>query len=169
MIEDMIFIIFPTLMIFAAISDLLMFKISNRIPLLLFFGYVVIAVSSGFSVEQVAQDFLCGLVVLLISIVLFNFKLLGGGDAKLAAATAFWLGWENLFSYGMVASLVGFLLSLAIVGAHFSELPQWLLSMSLISRLADKSNGVPLGVALAVGGLVVYPQTKIWSYVSAHV
>jgi prepilin peptidase CpaA len=169
MIEDMIFIIFPTLMIFAAISDLLTFKISNRIPLLLFFGYVVIAVSSGFSFEQVAQDFLCGLVVLLISIVLFNFKLLGGGDAKLAAATAFWLGWENLFSYGMVASLVGFLLTLAIVGARFSELPPWLLSMSFISRLADKSNGVPLGVALAVGGLVVYPQTKIWSYVSAHV
>lgn len=169
MIENLPLIIFPALMIFAALSDLLTFTIPNRVPLLLFLGYIAIAIYSGFTFEQVSQDLLCGFVVLLISVALFSFNLIGGGDAKLAAATAFWLGWENLFSYGVVASLAGFLLTLLIVGVRFSDLPPRLMSIGVISRLANKANGVPFGVALAVGGLIVYPQTRIWSYVSAIV
>ena len=61
------------------------------------------------------------------------------------------------------------LLTLLIVGVRFSDLPPRLMSIGVISRLANKANGVPFGVALAVGGLIVYPQTRIWSYVSAIV
>lgn len=167
MTENIFLIIFPTLMIFAAISDLLTFTIPNSVPAALILGYVAVALYFQFSFEQIAQDFLCGLVVLGVCIAFFSLNLLGGGDAKLATATAFWLGWENLLSFGFLASLVGFALTVIIVYMRFNPLPPYLRAVKFLARLADKTSGVPYGVALAMGGLFVYPQTEIWSYISA--
>lgn len=101
--------------------------------------------------------------MLIITLTLFSFDMIGGGDAKLATATALWLGWANLPSYGLLVSIAGGALTLLIVAMRFYDLPKWLLSVGVVARLADKSNGVPYGIALAMGGLLVYPQTAIWA------
>lgn len=167
MTENIFLVIFPAMMIFAAITDLLTFTIPNGVPATLCLGYFLVAVYFQFPADQIAQDMLCGFVVLLVCVAFFSLELIGGGDAKLAAATAFWLGWENILSYGVVASLAGFVLTVLIVYIRFRDVPPRLRSVRFLERLADKKAGVPYGVALALGGLLVYPQTSIWTFMSA--
>ena len=40
---------------------------------------------------------------------------IGGGDAKLAAATALWLGFDHLLPYVLYASIFGGILTLAMI------------------------------------------------------
>ena len=49
---------------------------------------------------------------------MFNFGWIGGGDAKLAAATAAWLGWTAILDYGLAAALFGGILTLILLGAR---------------------------------------------------
>ena len=53
--------------------------------------------------------------MLVLTFALFAFGWIGGGDAKLAAATAVWIGWHGLSDYGLLASLLGAALTLAIL------------------------------------------------------
>ena len=110
----------------------------------------------------------CGAAVLAITFTLFAFGWIGGGDAKLAAATAVWLGWTNLFDYGLQASLLGAVLTGGIVYWRKFALAPRLKARSWIARLHAAGNGVPYGIALAVAGLVLYPETSIWSVVASR-
>ena len=100
--------------------------------------------------------------MLCITFTLFSFNLIGGGDAKLAAATALWLGWGNILDYGLFASLIGGALTFAIIWLRRRDMPRWALARSWFARLHDSRNGVPYGISLAAAGLAVYPQTPIW-------
>jgi prepilin peptidase CpaA len=99
---------------------------------------------------------------------LFTFGWIGGGDAKLAAATALWLGWTPLADYGLVSALAGGALTLTILFARRIALPAVLASQTWIARLHNARSGIPYGIALALGGLAVYPETQFWSMVSGH-
>ena len=48
-----------------------------------------------------------GAVVLAVTFTFFSRGWIGGGDAKLAAATALWLGFDQLMNYLLYASLFG--------------------------------------------------------------
>ncbi len=106
---------------------------------------------------------LCGAVMLVVTFAMFSLRWIGGGDAKLAAATALWLGWTPLADYGLVSAIAGGALTLAILLARRVALPKLLAAQGWIARLHDAKSGVPYGIALALGGLVVYPQTQFWS------
>jgi prepilin peptidase CpaA len=163
MIETIALIVFPTLMIFAAFSDLFTMTIPNRVSLILIVVYFALAAYLPLPWHTVAMHVSCGIAVLVLTFVLFQFGWVGGGDAKLASATALWLGWENLLEYGIVASIVGGVLTVVILLIRFCDLPSRLLSIGFIAMLAEKTNGVPYGIALAVAGLMIYPQTSVWS------
>ena len=42
-------------------------------------------------------------------------------------------------------------------------LPRWALNIGWLSHLHDRGTGIPYGIALAVAGLVIYPETGVWS------
>jgi prepilin peptidase CpaA len=85
---------------------------------------------------------------------------IGGGDAKLAAATALWLGFDHLLPYLVYASLFGGALTLALVQFRLSPLPGALATQDWLERLHRKDAGVPYGIALAAAALAVYPETQ---------
>lgn len=163
MIESAALIVFPAAMVFAAFSDLFTMTIPNRVSLILVVVYFALAAYIPLSWNVIATHVSCGLAVLALTFVLFQRGWVGGGDAKLASATALWLGWENLLDYGLVASIAGGVLTLVILMMRWNELPSRLLSVKFIARLAEKTNGVPYGIALAIAGLLIYPQTGLWS------
>lgn len=166
MIEAVAFIVFPTLMIFSALADVFTMTIPNRVSLILIVVYFALAAYLALPWQTVALHVSCGLAVLGITFVMFQFGWVGGGDAKLAASTALWIGWENLLEYGVLASIAGGVLTLVIILLRWNDLPQRLLSYRFIARLAEKTEGVPYGVALAIAGLLIYPQTGVWSRLS---
>src|SRR4030088_3628311 len=83
--------LFPALMAFAASSDLLTMTISNRVSLILAGGFFALAVFGGMSTTEILLHLGAGGVVLLLAFGFFARGWIGGGDAKLAAATALWL------------------------------------------------------------------------------
>ena len=158
-----ILFLFPALMSFAASSDLVTMTISNRISIALIAGFVAIALWSGLSAETILWHFACGTVVLTVTFTLFAFGWIGGGDAKLAAATGVWFGFAHVAEYSVVASVLGGLLTLFVVWLRGMTLPPRIAHIDWVARLCKKNNGVPYGIALAASGLILYPQTAVWT------
>jgi prepilin peptidase CpaA len=162
MIEAAVLVFFPVLMAFAALSDLLTMTISNRVSIALVIGFVPLAFATGLDTSALLSHMGCGAAVLALTFSLFCAGWIGGGDAKLAAATAVWFGWDHLLDYGVVAALFGGVLTLALLGVRTLPLPQLLLRQGWIARLHDQKTGVPYGIALAAAGLLLYPDTQVW-------
>jgi prepilin peptidase CpaA len=94
---------------------------------------------------------------------MFNLGWIGGGDAKLAAATAAWLGWTAILNYGLAAALFGGILTLILLGARAAPLPAAFGRIEWLARLHNVNAGVPYGIALAAAGLMQYPNSSIWA------
>lgn len=153
-------LLFPALMAFAAASDLLTMTISNRVSLLLVIGFLLLAVLGGMSVHGIVMHLLAGFAVLALTFTCFAMGWIGGGDAKLAAATAVWFGFEHLIVYLAYASVAGGVLTLLMLKWRQWPLPSPLTSQDWLLRLHEKDGGVPYGIALATGALLVYPDTE---------
>jgi prepilin peptidase CpaA len=154
-------ILFPALMSFAASSDLLTMTISNRVSLILVAGFGLMAVMIGMSPAAIMTHVGAAALVLVVAFGFFAMNWIGGGDAKLAAATALWLGFDHLLPYLIYASLFGGLLTFALLQVRTLPLPRFLSGQAWAERLHRKDCGVPYGIALAAAALAVYPDT-IW-------
>jgi prepilin peptidase CpaA len=153
--------LFPALMAFAASSDLLTMTISNRVSIALVAGFFVLAVVIGLAPAAILTHIGAAALVLVVAFVFFAQGWIGGGDAKLAAATALWLGFDHLLAYLIYASLFGGLLTFVLLQVRTMPLPSLLMGQQWAERLHRKDAGVPYGIALAAAALAVYPDT-IW-------
>jgi prepilin peptidase CpaA len=151
--------LFPTMMAFAASSDLLTMTISNRVSLILAAGFIVLALASGMSPTDMLYHLGAGAIVLVVAFGFFARGWIGGGDAKLAAATALWFGFDYLVDYLFYASLFGGAMTLLIIQFRMRPLPAMLVGQGWAERLHHKDAGVPYGIALAAAALVIYPNT----------
>lgn len=152
-------LLFPALMAFAAASDLVTMTISNRISLLLGAGFIVLALLSGMSPHEMLSHAGAGLAVLAAAFLCFAMGWIGGGDAKVAAAAALWFGFGNLLEYLVYVSLFGGALTLLLLQFRQWPLPAALHGQSWLMRLHSKESGIPYGIALALGALLIYPET----------
>jgi prepilin peptidase CpaA len=152
--------LFPAIMAFAASSDLLTMTISNKISMILIAGFLALALGSGMNVSDILYHMAASAAVLLVAFGLFTQGWIGGGDAKLAASTALWLGFEHLLPYLVYASLFGGALTLVLIQFRMAPLPSWLGRHEWVQRLHNKDGGVPYGIALAAAALTVYPETQ---------
>jgi len=159
-------LLFPALMAFAASSDLLTMTISNKVSLALAAGFLALAPAAGLGVSDIAMHAAAGSLALAAAFCLFACGWIGGGDAKLAAATALWFGFDQLLAYLFVASLLGGALTLLIVQFRLFPLPLALQGAGWAERLHRKDAGVPYGIALAAAALIVYPDT-VWMHALA--
>jgi prepilin peptidase CpaA len=151
--------LFPAMMAFAASSDLLTMTISNRVSLILIAGFFALAAASGMGMVDILGHIGAGGLVLLVAFGFFTRGWIGGGDAKLAAATALWLGFDYLLPYLIYASLLGGALTLLLVRFRMAPLPPALARQEWLERLHRKDAGVPYGIALAAAALAIYPDT----------
>jgi prepilin peptidase CpaA len=159
MTEAIKLLLFPAMMAFAASSDLLTMTIPNRVSLIMLGGFVVLAAATGMSLEQLAHHVGAGLLVLAIAFGFFARGWIGGGDAKLGAVTALWFGFDHLLEYALYASLLGGVLTFALLQFRAIPMPQLLAGRAWAERLHEPKGGVPYGIALAAAALIVYPST----------
>jgi prepilin peptidase CpaA len=150
---------FPALMVFAASSDLMTMTISNRLSIALAGGFFLLAIATDMSLAVVGMHLGAAAVVLIFAFGMFAKGWIGGGDAKLAAATALWFGFGYLLDYLICAALFGGALTILLLGFRQLPLPGVLARQSWVLRLHEEGGGVPYGIALAAGALLVYPKT----------
>jgi len=152
-------LLFPAAMAFAASSDLLTMTISNRVSVILVAGFLLMAGITGMSMGDVLSHFGAAAIMLTITFTFFARGWIGGGDAKLAAATALWFGFDYLFDYALYASLFGGVLTFMLIRFRFMPLPKALEHQEWLVRLHSMNSGIPYGIALAASALMVYPHT----------
>jgi prepilin peptidase CpaA len=162
MLLTWLLVVFPALMAYAAASDLLTMTIPNKLSLALVAGFVVLAFIGGLPVQAIMLHAGAGAVVLAGSFTLFACGWIGGGDAKLAAATGLWLGFGALPEYLFLSSICGGVLTLVIMAVRCAPVPGFALGWQWLERIRT-ARAVPYGIALATSALVVYPHCEIWA------
>jgi prepilin peptidase CpaA len=153
-------LLFPALMAYVAVSDLLTMTISNRVSLALAAAFLALALASGMSAPDLLRHLGAGATVLAVAFGCFAMGWVGGGDAKIAAGAALWFGFGQLLNYLVYASLFGGALTLLLLQFRQWPLPYPLAGQAWLVRLHAKESGIPYGIALAIGALVVYPETE---------
>jgi prepilin peptidase CpaA len=155
-------LLLPALVITGAASDAMTYRIPNWIPLALAAAFAPAALAAGLSGAAWGLHALVGAGALIAGMVLFALRWIGGGDAKLMAAAALWMGWPGVLNFLAFGALAGGALALSLLmlrGPLMRPLaqtgPRW------VARLADPKEGVPYGVALAVGALVAFPASPL--------
>lgn len=162
MIEYPLLLVFPVAMAFAAAFDLFTMTIPNKISLALVAAFCVVAPMAGMHWDVIGIHMATGLVVLAFGFFCFTRGWVGGGDAKLLAATALWIGYDSLLQFLLAMGIFGGVLSLVILGyRHYPQGatfgPPWLV------RLHSPESGVPYGLAIAAAALFMYPETQWFS------
>ena len=131
---------FEFLLVAAAICDARSYRIPNLIPATLLGVFVVFAVVGGAQATPVSS-----LAALAVGFVfgagLWLLRAWGGGDAKLLAAMAPWVGLAGLPRLLFVMALAGGILALVI-----------LLKARLSSSAAAPPRHLPYGIAIAAAG-----------------
>jgi prepilin peptidase CpaA len=153
-------LLFPALMAFAAASDLFTMTISNRVSMALVAGFLALALISGMGPYDILSHLGAGAAVLAVAFACFAMGWVGGGDAKVAAAAALWFGFGHLLNYLLYASVFGGALTLLLLQFRQWPLPYPFAGQAWLLRLHAKESGIPYGIALAIGALMIYPETE---------
>lgn len=161
MLHHLAFVLFPLGIAFAGASDLLTMTIPNRISLALIAGFAVLAPLTGMGWEVFALHWAAAGLVLAVGFAFFAFGWIGGGDAKLAATIALWLGWGHTMEFVALSAIFGGVLTFGVLAFRGTVLPAFVVRRQWAQRLHDDRQGVPYGIALAAGALAIYPHT-VW-------
>ncbi len=169
-LEILILTILPALFILTAVWDITSFTIPNIFVLALLSLFIVFAggaaiSGSGMGWYDAGFHLLAGLIGLAAGMALFATGVIGGGDAKLFAVTTLWLGLNALLQYAILVTLIGGLLTLAILFIRRTPLPLFLMKYEWVRRLHDRKAGIPYGVALAAAALMTLPHTDLFRIV----
>jgi prepilin peptidase CpaA len=169
--QILVLLILPALLAAAGGWDIASFRIPNFLSAAVIAAFILfsvaLAVTPGFMgwhalAGMFGWHVLAGIAALVLGFALFALGYIGGGDAKLFAAVALWLGFANLLDYALIASLFGGALTLCILFLRRIELPAAAMRHGWIERLHDSRSGIPYGVALSAGAFIVLPYTDVF-------
>jgi len=159
MFADILLIAFAGLMVAAALSDAVRFTIPNWLVGAIMALFPVMALSAaGIGWSEAGFHLLAGLAALVFGFALFAPGWIGGGDAKLIAAAALWIGWTDLAAFAFHTALAGGVLVLVLLAARRMA-PAFPLPAGWVARSAFAENApVPYGIAITAGALWTLPQ-----------
>lgn len=154
--------VFPALVIVAALRDATTMTIPNWLSLALIVVFAPAAFAAGLSLQQTAICLGVGAAALALGFMLFALRWIGGGDAKLFAAAALWLGLPGALPFLVWTALAGGALALALLSARravaftgIAVRPPWL------ERLLTPDGDIPYGIAIATGALVAFTESPV--------
>lgn len=167
MVFELALLLFPILMVIGGGHDAFDMTIPNWISGLLIVSFIVLALTAGMTLDQLGIHILIGFVMLIVGMILFSFGGFGGGDAKLIAAGALWMGWPAIINFLLYLSLAGGVLTLFILFFRRVPLPNVIEKTEWIARLHRVDVGIPYGIGIAAGGLLAYQETVIFTLLNS--
>lgn len=158
MTEFLLLALFPTLVIAAGIGDCLTMRIPNWLNGATALAAVAMAILAGMPLELLPWHLLAGLIMLVVGFGLFAGNFIGGGDAKLMAAAALWIGWSGLLVFVLITAVAGGALAIVMKVWQLIRTDQEVRG-TWFRRIFRSDLNLPYGVAIAAGALWVYPAT----------
>lgn len=159
-------LIFPLLMIFAALRDVTSFKIPNRIVMALAATWPLAALYVELPWGAVWGALLLALIFLVIGFILFAQNLLGAGDVKLLSVAALWVGAGQISLFALSTALAGAVLAFGLLFFRQLPLPVHLAGQAWVVDLHARHRVMPYGVAIAAGALICWPRTAFYLFAS---
>lgn len=142
--------LFCLLLIIAATMDVMTLRIPNCLNIATALLFLPAAYLGGMPLGVFGCHLAVGAIMLLVGIGLFAAGAFGGGDAKMLAAAALWLGCAALMSFLLWASIWGLVLAL------------WMGARGWASGRRGRAllrTGIPYGFALAPGAIMALPAS----------
>jgi len=133
--------------------DLARFRIPNLVPAVLVALFPAAAWLTGWSGFAWGDHLLGGALGLALGLLAFGLRAMGGGDAKLFAAAALWVGLERLVVLMITTSLAGGVLTIALLALRQRGFGAYLAAKGAAFPVLERKAPIPYGVAIAVGCL----------------
>lgn len=135
----------------SSVSDVRSLRIPNWHALVILGCFIPAWLAAPGAFEAPWQHLAAMGAMLVLGYLMFSFGLMGGGDAKLAAAVGLWVGLGGLapfiFSMAIMGGIIA-LVSIAVSKKKFFKNP---LPGSWIEQVQAGRNAVPYGVAISAG------------------
>ena len=162
MLDAAIFVVFPLLMAVAAFSDMFSMTIPNRVSVILFAAFLVIAPFAGLGMVQIGWHVAAGFIVLGVCFALFALNVMGGGDAKILAASAVWFGYNlDLLAYIATVCIYGGFLTFFVLILRANQQTLMALPLPIPLHFFDSKKGVPYAIAIGLAALTCYPDSVL--------
>jgi len=156
-----IVMIFAGTMLTAAAKDATSMTIPNWISLAVIAGFFIVTPFVWQGLDTFITHLLVGLSFFSVGFVMFALGWLGGGDAKLMAATALWWQWDEAVIYIFYTTMLGGALAILLVfGRRY--IPSSVLTADWAHHLFKDEKKMPYGLALAGGALLTLPDSTIF-------
>ena len=161
MLTLLLLAVMPALVIVAGLRDLTTMTIPNWISGVLIVAFFPAAFAAGLDLTTVAVHLGLGLAALLVGMGMFALRWIGGGDAKLMAATCLWLGLTGSGMFLLWTGLAGGIFCLMLIFARAYARPYVVGGQGWFPRLMEPKGDIPYGVAIAIGALLAYPACDL--------
>lgn len=149
----------PFLVVAAAISDISTMRIPNWLNAIIALAFFPMALASGMAGEAILWHAVAGIVVLVVGFGLFSAGWIGGGDAKLLAAAALWVGWTQLPQFIVLTAIAGGILAIVMKAWRMLQVEGEVHEIGWARRLLRGNMDLPYGVAIAAGTILAFPGT----------
>jgi prepilin peptidase CpaA len=161
MLEAATLLIFPLCLAVAALSDLLTMTIPNRVSLVLLGSFIVLAPLLGLTWPDIGMHFAGAAIVFCVCFALFALNVMGGGDAKLLAASALWFGFDqSLLSFLVYVAFLGGAVTIFILLIRSQSSTIMAMGLPVPNSLLVAKK-IPYGIAIAIGGFLVFPSSPL--------
>lgn len=166
MITAFALVALPLLLIVAAMKDATTMTIPNWISAAMAVSFFAVA-PFLIAPSEIGMHALVGFGALFVAFVMFSLNWIGGGDAKMFAGAALWMGLGASAEFLAYTALAGGGLSLALLLARRAALylpiaAPLVSGQGAVSRLLAPKGDVPYGVAICAGGLAAFPTSAIF-------
>jgi prepilin peptidase CpaA len=151
------------LVLVAAANDIMRFEIPNWLCGLIVLMFPIAAMVSPQPTAWLSH-LAAAILILSVGLIIFNFKIMGGGDVKLLAALAIWTGLGDLIDLLLATAIAGGLVAAILLAARYaakriasagSDEPFY----NGPIRVLQKDAPMPYGVAIAMGTIFLVVQT----------
>jgi prepilin peptidase CpaA len=151
-LHDGVMMVAALTMIVAALSDFKKLIISNRLCLFLAALFPLFVLTAPHDIAWTQHLMIAG-IVLVIGIGMFAMNLLGGGDVKMLAAAALWVGPKMIATLLLFTTFAGGILAFGFACVAFWRARKAYKENTSDEVLSWYKSPVPYGVAIACGGV----------------
>ncbi len=167
MLVNITLLLFASLMLWATVSDIRYYILSNKLCLVVALLYPIFITTLYISGTPLAITYIgysvgISLVIFLALVALFALGLLGGGDVKFIPAVILWAGPAHSLQFLIITAISGGVISMIYLSFFYvkslnatksSEKINFSMPISMISK--NEENKIPYGVAISIGGFYV--------------
>jgi prepilin peptidase CpaA len=145
-------------LVLAAVSDFVSLRIPNWLTASLALAFPVAALIAGQGVDWLSHVE-AGVAVFVGAAILFAFRVMGGGDVKLLAATALWGGLNLVLPFLALVAVVGGIFAIVVLALRHPVVHATLLqTLRRLPSFVQKKMPIPYGIPIAIAGIMMAPR-----------